>query len=1248
MRYKGHSERVSFAVCSLGRKSIIIGYTWLRDHNPEVDWVKGTVELTRCPPVCEFSLPPATPSTPKLRKVTVTSVEEEEEDDDDTENAEDVCSAEFGTSDDQDIPDKDDRVFVCLLRPDGIDINATGSVSTHLAEEARAKEVPKMFEESVPKQFHDFRDVFSKESFDKLPERRPWDHAIELIPGADARAPPKVYPLSLSEQSELDAFLKENLESGRIRPSKSPIASPVFFVKKKDGKLRFVQDYRKLNAVTIKNRYPLPLISDVIVKLRNGRYFTKLDVRWGYNNIRVKEGDEWKAAFRTNRGLFEPLVMFFGLTNSPATFQTMMNDLFRELIDEGLVIVYMDDILIFTEDLKSHDAAVRRVLAILRSNQLYLRSDKCEFRQPEIEYLGLIIGFGQIRMDPVKVAGVAQWPVPRNVTEVQSFLGFCNFYRRFIDHFSEMATPLNSLTRKSTPWIWGEQEAQAFADLKDAITSEPVLIFPDDSRQFRVKADCSGRASGAELSQIGSDNVWRPVAFMSKSLSETERNYEIHDKEMLAIIRALKEWRHYLEGAAKQFIVLTDHKNLEYFRTAQKLNRRQARWSIFLQQFDFDLQHRPGKQMGIPDALSRRSDHGDGAEDNENMVLLKPEYFRIRANERGHLYIAGEEKEILRRIRNASDLDEQVAKAAANLKRSKVDTVRGDEWALESNLILHRGKVYVPKDKDLRRDIVQLHHDLPHAGHSGRWKTLEQVARNYWWPGMSRYIGQYTKTCDHCNRTKVYPAKPPGRLLPNAIPSRRWGTVTVDYIPGLPECKGWDSIFVAVDRKTKRICIAPTTVEVTAPGTARLFRDNVWRHHGLADEIISDRGVHFVAEFMRELNRLLGIKTSASTAYHPESDGQTERVNQEVEQYLRLFVNYRQNDWVDWLPAAEFAINNRVHASTRLTPFFADTGRHPRTGVEPQLASQVQEVNDLVTTMKEVDAECEAALVQAAEDMARFYDAHHGPTPEYAVGDLVWLSSKNVKTTRPMAKLSDKWLGPFPVLAKVNANAYRLQLPSDWKIWNVFHVVLLHKHHGDTLGRATPERPLPEVLPDGAEIFEAERIDDSRMHYRKLQYLVKWKGYPDSERTWEPCDNLEGSPDLIQDFHEANPNAPKKIAAAVFDQLPFRRWENLTIPDNWDAESWERCFVKPTRSMPLYSWTEGALCRDDTSKEGGDVRGQLNFPLTVPSSPEGPTPPTSTVQLFATTSRLSPRCISYSEALRPTPKPPELPDLVGA
>ena len=430
-----------------------------------------------------------------------------------------------------------DRVWAASIPPEPEYSRATASVSQRLAEAFQKNSTPRDYANHIPPHLRDFDSVFSKDSFDDLPESKPWDHAIELIPEANASKGCKVYPLSVSEQKELDAFLKENLDSGRIRPSKSPMASPVFFVKKKCGALRLIQDYRPLNAMTVKNKYPLPLIPELISKLRGAKYFTKLDVRWGFNNVRIKEGDEWKAAFQTNRGLFEPLVMYFGLTNSPATFQTMMDDIFEELISEGNVIVYLDDILIFTDNLEQHRALERRVLELMRKHKLYLKLEKCEFQKTTIEYLGVIISHNCVSMDPVKIAGVQEWPAPTNKKEVQSFLGFTNFYRRFIKGFSEHAQPLFDLTRNDIKWNWGPAEQSAFDRLKQSVTAAPVLISPDSTSPFRIEADSSDFATSAVLSQVcPTDGKWHPVAFFSKSLSPVECNYEIHDKEMLAII----------------------------------------------------------------------------------------------------------------------------------------------------------------------------------------------------------------------------------------------------------------------------------------------------------------------------------------------------------------------------------------------------------------------------------------------------------------------------------------------------------------------------------------------------------------------------------------------------------------------------------------------------------------------------------------------------------------------------------------
>src|SRR3981189_1705588 len=642
LRYKGHAERTQLAVTSLGKQTMILGFTWLREQNPEIDWQTKEVRMSRCPPQCSTCRAEvkvkhqaeraATAQIHACRAGSFLVLIEEIADEDDYPSM-GLGEPEGGVTDfddgfDDEIEDSD-RIFVAHIHGEDAKhfVRAASTVSQRLAEAFTKNSKATSFRDAVPSSLHEFEDVFSEGAFDHLPKRRKWDHAIELehepLPGFR-----KVYPMSPKEQRELDAFLEEALATGRIRHSKLPIGAPVFFIKKKDGKLHFVQDYRALNLITRKNRYPLPLIDDLIHRLKGAKYFTKLDVRWGYNNVRIKEGDEWKAAFRTNRGLFEPLVMYFGLTNSPATFQTMMNKIFEDLITQGVVSIYLDDILIFTSTLEEHRPISRMVMERLRSHKLYLRHEKCKFEKTRIEYLGVIISHNKVEMGPVKIAGVSEWPTPTNKKEVQSFVGFINFYQRFILNFSQHAHPLFDLTMKDIRFIWGLPQEDAFMMLKGLVTSAPILALPDSNLPYRLEADTSRVATGAVLSQQScEDSKWHPVSFLSKVLSPVEHNYEIHDIEMLAIIRGFEEWHHYLEGARHPIEVLTDHKNLKYFRVVQKLNHQQARWSLYLSRFDFTLQHKPGTSMGKPDALLRRADHGCGQNDNDNMTLLLPELF---------------------------------------------------------------------------------------------------------------------------------------------------------------------------------------------------------------------------------------------------------------------------------------------------------------------------------------------------------------------------------------------------------------------------------------------------------------------------------------------------------------------------------------------------------------------------------------------------------------------------------------------
>jgi hypothetical protein len=438
--------------------------------------------------------------------------------------------------------------------------------------------------------------------------------------------------MSAVELDTLRAYLDEMLAKGFIRTSTSPGGAPVLFAKKKDGSLRLCVDYRKLNSVTRKNRYPLPLISNLIDRLQSAKIYTKFDLRAGFNNIRIAPGDEWKTAFRTRYGAFEYLVMPFGLTNAPATLQLFMNDIFLDMMDI-FVLVYLDDILIFSGDLASHRLHVRQVLNRLRKYELHVKPEKSIFHTNTIEFLGFIVSPSGIAMDPAKTDAISRWPVPKTLKDVQSFLGFANFYRRFISTFSDIVLPLTRLLRKDTPFSWDAPQHQAFVALKSMFSKAPILIHFDPSNPIVLETDASDYAIAAILSQISpSDGDIHPVAFHSRSMQPAEVNYEIYDKELLAIFEAFKVWRPYLEGARHTILVLSDHKNLEYFATTKQLTRRQARWSEFLSTFNFTIRYRAGRLGTKPDALTRRGDvyprGGDGlyasANPHNYLQMFKP------------------------------------------------------------------------------------------------------------------------------------------------------------------------------------------------------------------------------------------------------------------------------------------------------------------------------------------------------------------------------------------------------------------------------------------------------------------------------------------------------------------------------------------------------------------------------------------------------------------------------------------------
>lgn len=945
-----------------------------------------------------------------------------------------------------------------------------------------------------------FIDIFPKTLPNQLPPKRSIDHTIELTPGVE---PPSrsIYRMSYEETNELKKQLEDLLKKGYIRPSTSPFGAPVLFVHKKDGTLRLCVDYRALNKITIKNRYPLPRIEDLMDRLVGAKYFTKIDLYSGYHQIRIKEEDIHKTAFRTRYGHYEFLVLPFGLTNAPATFMTLMNDIFREFLDQ-FVIVYLDDILIYSKTREEHLQHLQQVLQILRKHRLYAKLSKCEILKQKVEYLGHYISSEGISVDLRKVTVVKEWPIPTNISELRSFLGLASYYRKFVKGFSSIAAPLTLLLHKDQPYKWDDTKQVAFDELKRLLTSAPVLLLPDPTKPFTVTTDASDIAIGAVLSQNQGKGE-QPVAYESRKLSPAEQNYPVHEKELLAIVHAIKLWRTYLEG--QKFTVVTDHASLEFIKSQSNLSRRQARWLEVLQSSDFEVKYRPGKTNVVADALSRPPHLA-------NITTLST-YLTNKNLEKGY-YQDKYFSFIFETLKNPekSDAKQQARASHYELRDNKLYLKEGQRLA-------------IPKDKELRTRLLYEYHDIPITGHLGIDKTYEAIRRDYFWPKMGKDVQKYITSCDSCQRNKSSNLQPAGLLQPLTTPSKRWEQVTMDFIVQLPTTRNkHDAIVVFLDRLSKRAHFCPTHTSVTAPEVAKIFFSNIFKNHGLPQVIVSDRDAKFTSRFWKTLFEQLGTKLAMSTAFHPQTDGQTERMNRTLEEMLRAYSSYKQDNWDEYLPAAEFAYNNSKQPSTEHTPFELDCGQHPTTpsSLAAKKNTQVPAVDDFLSHWSTMIQIAKDNLMIAQERQVKYANQHRR-YEKFKVGDKVLLSTQHINSpidkNRPTKKLAPKYIGPYKIVTAISTTAYKLDLPENLKIHPVFHISLL-KHYQETSENFSRPTPPPTIIiPETEEEeYEVEAILDKKFVRKKPYYLVKWKGYPLHDATWEPVEHLKNTTEKVKAF----------------------------------------------------------------------------------------------------------------------------------
>ena len=1149
----GDSMSIDFYITPLDSTcSAVLGYNWLSRYNPLIDWVNGHItfrspssvgsasfahdDSSSVQPGNYFSVPteirpdppvsPPAPAPPFL---------------DSSSPPVDFSAPPSGSAPADASPPSISFIgaaaFAHALRAEGSTLYKLTLSTVNGRSVSTTAEPPQDFS-ALPDEYRDYADVFSAAESEKLAPHRLYDLKIDLENGA-VPPPGPIYSLSQLELTALREFLDKNVNNGFIRQSTSPHGAPVLFVKKKSGDLRLCVDFRALNRITRKDRYPLPLISDLLDAGRRAKVFTKIDLKHAYHLVRIAEGEEWKTAFRTRYGSFEWTVMPEGLTNAPAAFQRFMNDLFKDLLDV-YVVVYLDDILIYSENASEHRKHVREVLRRLRAAGLFASLKKCVFNTDTVEFLGYIISPAGLAMDSSKVATIQEWPVPRKVRDVQSFLGFANFYRRFIADYSDIVVPLTRLTRKAETWVWSPECQRAFDSLKKAFTTAPILSHWIPGAQLIVETDASDYAIGAILSLISPDDgEVHPIAFHSRTMSPAELNYDTHDKELLAIFEAFKTWRRYLEGAVPPVDVITDHKNLEYFSTTKLLTRRQARWSELLSAFNFVLRFRPGRLGGKPDALTRRWDVYP-KEGDSGYALANPHNFRpvftqsqLNASLRASYFC----EPVLRaaELMDVQQLhaDIRAALSADPIASTHLHSTADPRWVTTDGLLLHNNRIWVPDADSLRVRVLRYKHDHQLSGHLGQNKTLALVRQEYVWPGLRDFVKSYVRSCVTCRRNKYVHHRPYGFLRQLPVPERPWDSISMDFIEKLPLSHGFTSILVIVDRLSKMGLFIPTVDEINATELARLFLLHVFSKHGVPQHITCDRGSEFTSHFFRALSDALGIKLHFTAAYHPPADGQTERVNQTLEQYLRMYCSYQQDNWSLLLPLGEFAYNNAPNATTGTSPFFANKGYNPSLDIHTDRDIANARAREYAVDLGELHQFLRDQMTAAQARYQGPADARCTADPIINIGDEAFVHREafHHSSKRPAKKFSDIYYGPYEVIAKPGPASFTLRLPRDLRhIHPVFHVSHLEPAVPNTIPNRTQPLP-PPVEVDGFLEWEVEEILDSKIDRRRrypLRYKVKWFGYDetDDRDNWVGSDELPHAQELVADYHERYPNKP--------------------------------------------------------------------------------------------------------------------------
>jgi transposase InsO family protein len=843
----------------------------------------------------------------------------------------------------------------------------------------------------------------------------------------------RAYRVSPAERRIIQNEVDKMQKKGIIQPSESPWSSPVVLVRKKDGSWRFCVDYRRLNQVTKKDVYPLPRIDDTLDCLKGAKYFSSIDLYSGYWQVQVDEADREKTAFITSEGLYEFKVMPFGLCNAPATFERMMDNLLRHL-KWTMCLCYLDDIIVFSETFDDHLSRLTTVLQCIQNAGLILNPKKCLFGAEEIKILGHRVSGKGVRPDVDKIRAVKEFPTPKNVHDVKSFLGLCSYYRRFIRDFCHRARPLQVLLKGDSKFHWGRDQEEAFDDLKEALISDPVLGLYDENSPTEIHTDASGYGIGAVLTQVqnGEEKV---IAYASRSLTKAEKNYSTTERECLAAVWAINKFRPYLFG--KSFTIVTDHHSLCWLAGLKDPSGRLARWALRLQEYDISIVYKSGLKHKDADSLSRNPVENEIPPSGITSVTTQ---FDLAAEQL-------KDPKIAQMIQSERKCEEE-----SNNSHKSYQLINGILYKKNFDPC---GKKWLPViPKHHRLDILKHFHDEPTAGHLGFLKTYDRIRKRFHWPGLYRSVRQYVTHCRECQRRKAVPQQPPGRLVPIPPAESAFQRIGIDLLGRFPKSsQGNKWIIVCTDYLT-RYAVTRALPNASAPEVATFLLEYIILTHGAPRVLISDRGQVFQSKMIHELNRLCNISHRMTTAYHPQTNGLTERFNKTLTDMLSIYVDLEQKKWDEVLPFVTFAYNTAKQDTTGFSPFFLLHGREAETTLDtifPCVEGNEEDdyVSNLITKAEESRQLARLRTLNAQAKDSRRYDSRHRMV-SYKPGDLVWVFIP-IRKVGLSEKLLKRYFGPYKILRKLSDVTYEVEdydpTSRRRKSKDVVHVLRMKPYH---------------------------------------------------------------------------------------------------------------------------------------------------------------------------------------------------------